>query len=131
MRPLVITGVARAESLPAGDGALLELQTSEGALELRFTFEDGERLIAAVQAAREKLQAERVHAARPPLPENDLPVVGWETAIDPINQEAILRARYPDETLRETRIPRRALPDITQFLDQARRRFEGSADMRQ
>jgi hypothetical protein len=42
-----------------------------------------------------------------------------------------LLARFPDETTQETRISRTDLPAIAQFLDQARRRFDGSADLRQ
>jgi hypothetical protein len=126
-----MTHLARAGSLSDGEGAAIELETSEGPLEIRFTYEDAERLIAALQGARQKIQAERAHSAQPPLPEAAKPVARWETAIDPVNQDAVLRARYTDQTTQETRIPRSDVPVIARFLDQACRRFEGSADMRQ
>ena len=126
-----MTNLARAGSLSDGEGTAIELETSEGPLELRFTYEDAERLIAALQAAQQKIRAQRAHSAKPPLAEAAKPVVCWETAIDPVNQDAVIRARYSDETSQETRIPRSDLPVIARFLDQACRRFEGSADMRQ
>jgi hypothetical protein len=126
-----MTDVARAGSLPDGEGAAIELETSEGPLEIRFTYEDAERLIAALQSAQQKTQAKRARSAKPPLPESAKPVARWETAIDPVNQDAVIRARYSDQTTQETRIPRSDLPGIARFLDQACRRFEGSADMRQ
>ncbi|HEX6265965.1 MAG TPA: hypothetical protein VFZ81_03615 [Burkholderiales bacterium] len=65
MNPLVMTRLARADALPEGESAVVQLDTTEGCLELRLTFEDAERLIAALQTAQAKIQAERAHSARP------------------------------------------------------------------
>jgi hypothetical protein len=126
-----MTNLARAGSLSDGEGAAIELETSEGPLEIRFTYEDAERLIAALQAAQHKIQAQRAHSAKPPLAEAAKPVARWETGIDPVNQDAVIRAHYSDQTTQETRIARADLPAIARFLIQACKRFEGSADMRQ
>jgi hypothetical protein len=131
MKPVVVVTIKGAEALPGGEGAFIEVETSEGPLELRCTYEDAERLIAALQSVRVKIQDARVHAGRPPLPENAKAADVWETAIDPVNQDALIRARYPDGTTQETRIPRNEVAAIARFLEQAARRFEVSAEMRQ
>lgn len=131
MKTIVLTGVARTDVLSAGDGALVVLDTVEGPLELRLTFDDAQALIEALHGAREQLQRERVQSARPPLPDAPKPVERWETTLDPINQEAVLRAHHADRSTRETRIARPDVRAIADFLEQACRRFESSADLRQ
>ena len=131
MKPVVVVTIRGAEALPDGEGAFLDIETSQGPLELRCTYEDAERLIAALQSARAKIQDARVHAAKPPLAEDAKAATVWETAIDPVNQDALIRARYPDRTTQETRIPRNEVAAIARFLEQAARRFEVSAEMRQ
>ena len=111
-----MTSLERAGSLPDDEGVLVEIDSTAGPLEIRFTYEDARRLIAALQ---------------PMVPEKAQPVLRWETAIDPVNQDAVILARVPDQTTQETRISRTDLPAIARFLDQARRRFDGSADLRQ
>jgi hypothetical protein len=126
-----MTGLARAEALSDGQGAFLEIATAEGPLELRFTYEDAGRLIAALELARERIQADRARSALPPLPDPPKAPVRWETALDPVNQDAVIRACYADRTSRETRIPRKDVGAIARFLEESDRRFEVSADMRQ
>jgi hypothetical protein len=131
MKPTVLLKILGAEALPDAEGAFIEMETSEGPLELRCTYEDAERLIAALQAARAKVQDARVHAAKPPLPEPEKPADRWETAIDPVNQDALIRAVYPDRTTQETRIPRSEVRSIARALEQVAQRFDVSAEMRQ
>ena len=119
MKRLVMMGLTRAGLLSDAQGVSVEVRTSEGPLEIRCTHDDAEQLIAALQA----LQAG--------LPPKEKPVVSWETAIDPVNQDAVIRARYADRTTQETRIPRTELAAIARFLDQASRRFASGAEMRQ
>jgi hypothetical protein len=131
MKPLVLLKINGAEALPEGQGAFVEMETSEGPLELRCTFEDAEKLLTALQSARAKVQDARVHAGRPPLPEVEKGPARWETAIDPINQDALIRAHYPDRPTQETRIPRNEVAAIARFLQYAATRFAVSAEMRQ
>jgi|SRR5687767_5261858 len=130
MKPIVLLKIKGADALAEGQGALIEMETSEGPLELRCTFEDAEKLADALQSARAKIQDARVHAARPPLPEGEA-TASWETAIDPVNQDALIRARYPGRPTQETRIPRNEVRAIARFLEQAAQRFDVSAEMRQ
>lgn len=104
-----MTKLGRTDSLSDGHGGCIEMETSEGPLEIRFTYEDAE----------------------PPLPDSPKVPERWETAIDPVNQVAVILARFPDHTTQETKIPRMQIAAITEFLKQASTRFEGSADMRQ
>ena len=131
MKRLVITGVSTAATLDDGRDAFVQIETNEGALELRFTYQDAERLIAAVHAARRQVQTERAHDGKPPLPRRDKAVVQWETALDPIDQNAVLVAHFADQSVQETRIARGDLKPIAQFLQETARRFESSADLRQ
>ena len=131
MKRLVMTKLRRSDSLSDGHGGFIEIETSEGPLEMRFTYEDAERLITALQTARQKIQDDRVKSAEPPLPDSPKLPERWETAIDPVNQVAVILARFPDHTTQETKIPRMQIAAITEFLQQASTRFEGSADMRQ
>jgi hypothetical protein len=48
-----------------------------------------------------------------------------------VNQVAVIRAHFPDRTTQDTRIPRSEIGAIAAFLEQAAKRFEASADMRQ
>ena len=130
MKPIVLLKIKGAQALPEGQGAFIEMQTSEGPLELRCTFEDAEKLADALRSARAKIQDARVHAGRPPLPEGE-GTPNWETAIDPVNQDALIRARYPGRPTQETRIPRNEVRAIARFLEQAAERFDVSAEMRQ
>ena len=131
MQRLVITGLRRTATAGDGHGALLELDTSAGPLELRVTYEDAERLIAALQAARTKVQDERVRTAKAPLPDKPNVPASIETAIDPVNQVAVVRARLSDETVQDLRIPRSEIAELAHFLDEALKRFEGGGEMRQ
>jgi len=72
-----------------------------------------------------------VHGAKPPLADTQKPVAQWETVIDPVNQDAVIRARFADKTTQETRIPRNDVPALARFLAEAARRFELSGEMRQ
>jgi hypothetical protein len=128
---LVMKHLARAEALPGGEGAQIEMDTTAGPLQMRLTYEDAGRLIDALRDARQRIQAERAHAAKPPLPETGKRAERWETAIDPVNQDAVIRAQYADRTTQETRIPRSELAAIARFLEEASRRFEAGAEMRQ
>lgn len=131
MERFVVTGLARAGSLADGESGLIVLETSAGPLELRLTYDDAERLIAGLQAARAKIQAERVRAAKPPLAETQKIATGFETAIDPVNQVAVIRARFADDTTEDARIPRTEIARLVEFLEDALTRFEGGAEMRQ
>jgi hypothetical protein len=114
-----MTKLVRADCLSDAEGACIELETSEGPLEIRLTHEDGERLIAALQSVQAK------------LPKKQKTVASWGMAIDPVNQDAVLLARYSDETTQETRIPGPQVAAVARFLDQASQRFESGAEMRQ
>jgi hypothetical protein len=130
MKPLVILRTVRSGALPDGKGAMVEVETTEGLLELRFTAEDAERLASAVQAARKELEALRVKTGKPPLGTARTPQ-RWETAIDPVEQQALLRTHFSDGTTETTPIPRPEIARITRFLDEALKRFEAGAEMRQ
>lgn len=130
MKPLVILRTVRSGALPDGKGAFVEVETTEGPLELRFTAEDAGPFAAAVQAAREDLEALRVKTGKPPLGAPRTPQ-RWETAIDPVEQQALLRTHFNDGTTETTPIPRPEIARIARFLDEALRRFEAGAEMRQ
>lgn len=51
MKRLVMTKLAQADGLSDAVGILVEMETSDGPLELRLTYEDAERLTAALQRA--------------------------------------------------------------------------------
>jgi len=131
MKRLVMTQLARVDSLSDGQGGALELETSEGPLEIRFTYEDAERLIGGLDAARSRIRQDRARAALPPIAEKQKLAVSWETAIDPVNQVAVVRAHFPDRTTQDIRIPRGDIAQIAEFLNHALRRMEPGSDMRQ
>ena len=131
MKPMVLLKIKGAEALPDAQGAFVEMETSEGPLELRCTYEDAARLIAALEAARAKIQDARVHLAKPPLPDDAKPVTRWETVVDPVNQDALIRAHFPDQPTQETRIPRSQVAALARALDEAAKRLAVSAEMRQ
>lgn len=131
MKRIVMTQLAGVDSLSDGQGGLLQLETSEGPLEIRFTYEDAERLIAALEAARGRIRDDRARAALPPIAEKHKLAASWEKAMDPVNQVAVLRAHFPDRTTQDTRIPRGDITDIVEFLGHALKRMEPGADMRQ
>jgi len=130
MRETVILDVRRAGALDNGKGAFVEVETNDGACEIRFTYEDGERLVAALHEARKQAEAERLRSGTPPAPASRRPE-RWETAIDPVEQTAILRTHFNDGTSEHTRIPRTEIARIARFLDGALKRFEAGAEMRQ
>ena len=128
---LVMTRLARADPLPGGEGGLLEMNTSAGPLQMRFTYQDATRLIDALRSTCQRIQAERALSAKPPHPGQPKVVAKWETAIDPVNQDAVIRARFADRTMQETRIPRSELAAMARFLGEASKRFESGGEMRQ
>jgi hypothetical protein len=130
MNPLVILRTVRSGAMSDGKGAFIELETSEGRLELRFTPDDAEHFIAALQAARKDLQALRVKTGKPPLGKPRT-AQRWDTSIDPVEQQAVLRTHFTDGTTETTTIPRAEITRITKFLEQALKRFEAGAEMRQ
>ena len=115
MKELVILGTLRAGAIEEGKGAFVEVETSEGPRQLRFTLEDAERLVGALHEARKDLR-------RP---------ARWDTAMDLVEQTAVLRTHFTDGTTEQTHIPRREIERIARFLDQALKRFEAGAEMRQ
>lgn len=130
MRETVIVSILRAGALEDGKGAFVQVETSDGPCEIRFTYEDGERLVAALHEARKQVELERAKAGTPPAPPNRKPE-RWETAVDPVEQTAILRTHFTDGTSEHTRIPRIEIARIAAFLNQALKRFEAGAEMRQ
>jgi|RhiMethySRZTD1v2_1073278.scaffolds.fasta_scaffold763254_2 hypothetical protein len=131
MKRIVMTGVGKVDTLSDGHGGALEIETSEGLLEIRFTYEDAERLIAALEAARGQIQEDRARSGLPPIAEKQKLAASWETAIDPVNQVAVVRAHFPDRTTQDTRIPRADIAQIAEFLEHALKRMEPGSDMRQ
>jgi hypothetical protein len=131
MEELVITDVLGAGSLDRGQGAFVEVHTSQGDRQLRLTFEDAERLIIKLQAARRAVQAERGKSGLPPIAEKPHIPAKWETAIDPVNQVAVLRARFADESMQEAEIPRAQIAALAEFLEQALKRLESGGELRQ
>ena len=131
MKRIVMTQLRRADSLSDGQGGVLELETSDGPLEIRFAYEDAERLIDALEAARGRIRDDRARAALPPIAEKQKLAASWEKAMDPVNQVAVLRAHFPDRTTQDTRIPRGDIADIVEFLGHALKRMEPGSDMRQ
>jgi hypothetical protein len=69
MKRIVMTGVGKVDTLSDGQGGALEIETSEGLLEIRFTYEDAERLIAALEAARGQIREDRARSGLPPIAE--------------------------------------------------------------
>jgi hypothetical protein len=130
MKELVILRTLRTGALPNGEGAFVDIETNEGPRQFRFTAEDAERLIAALHEARNQLHAERTKSGKPPLANSRTPQ-RWETAIDPVEQQAVLRTHFTDGTTEETHIPRAEIARIARSLEEALKRFEGGAEMRQ
>jgi hypothetical protein len=131
MKELAILGLLREGALPEGKGAFLEVETNEGSAQLRFTFDEAQALLAALQKTLKDIQAARAHAAKPPLPEKPRTPARWETAIDPVNQVAVLRAHFADDTTQDAQIPRTEIDRIARFLEQALKRFDSGGEMRQ
>jgi hypothetical protein len=131
MKELAILSVLREGALPEGKGAFLEVETNEGPRQMRFTLDEAQALLSALQNAVKDIQAARVHAGKPPLPEKPRTPARWETAMDPVNQVAVLRARFADDTTQDTQIPRMEIDRIARFLEQALKRFEAGGEMRQ
>ena len=131
MKRIVMTQLTRADSLSDGQGGALQIETSEGPLEIRLTYADADRLIGALEAARGRIRDDRARLALPPMAEKPKVVASWETAIDPVNQVAVIRAHFQDRTTQDTRIPRNEIAQIAEFLNHALRRMEPGSDMRQ
>jgi hypothetical protein len=131
MKELAILSLLREGALPEGKGAFLEVETNEGPCQLRFTLDEAQALLAALQKAVKDIQAARVHAGKAPLPEKPRTPARWETAIDPVNQVAVLRAHFADDTTQDAQIPRTELNRIARFLEQALKRFDSGGEMRQ
>ena len=131
MKELAILGVLREGALPEGEGAFLEVETNEGPRQLRFTLDEAQALLAALQNAVKDIQAARVHAGKAPLPEKPRTPARWETAIDPVNQVAVLRAHFADDSTQDAQIPRTEIDRIARFLDQVLKRFDSGGEMRQ
>jgi len=130
MKEIVILSTRSAGALEEGKGAFVEVETNDGPCQIRFTAEDAERLIAALHEARKQLQAERLKAGTPPPPVSRRPE-RWETAIDPVEQTVILRTDFSDGSSEHTRIPRIEIGRVARFLEQALKRFDAGAEMRQ
>ena len=130
MNKFVITRLLSAHPLPDAQGGAIELETHEGPIELRFTFEDAGRLIADLEIARERIREQHAHAGMP-IAEKPKLARRWDTAVDPVNQVAVLRAHFDDGTAQELRIARSDVARIAQFLQKALKRMEPGADMRQ
>src|SRR5687767_3239196 len=130
MKEIVILSTQRAGALDGGKGAFVEVETSEGPCQIRFTAEDAERLLTALHDARKQLQAERLKAGTPPPHVSRTPE-RWETAIDPVEQTVILRTEFSDGSSEQTRIPRMEIGRVAHFLQQALKRFDAGAEMRQ
>jgi hypothetical protein len=131
MKRVVMTRLAKVDSLSDGQAGALELETSDGPLEVRFTYEDAERLIAALEVVRGRIQEDRTRAALPPIAETPKLAASWETAIDPVNQVAVVRAHFADRSTQDIRIPRGHIAQIAEFLEHALKRMEPGSDMRQ
>ena len=129
MKALVLLEILRAGALPENKGAFLEVATNEGPRQIRFTFQDAERLSAAILEAHRQLEKARNQAGEPALPKRA--PQRWDTALDPVEQVAVLRTHFTDDTTEETRIPRSEILRITRFLDEALKRFEAGAELRQ
>ena len=130
MKEIVILSTQRAGALDEGKGAFIEAETSEGPCQIRFAAEDAERLLTALHEARKRLQAERVKAGTPPPLVSRTPQ-RWETAVDPVEQTVILRTDFSDGSSEQTRIPRMEIGRVARFLEQALKRFDAGAEMRQ
>lgn len=130
MKTFVITKLLSARALPGHEGGAIQLQTQAGPLELRFTFEDAGRLIADLEAARSRIREQHAHTGAP-IAEKPRIAERWETAVDPVNQVAVLRALFGDGTAQDLRIARGDIAAIADFLQRALRRMEPGADMRQ
>jgi hypothetical protein len=130
MKEIVILSTQRAGALDEGKGAFVEVETNEGPCQIRFTAEDAERLVVALRDARKQLQAERVKAGTPPAPLSRTPE-RWETAVDPVEQTVIVRTDFSDGSSEQTRIPRTQIARVIRVLEQALKRFEAGAEMRQ
>ena len=131
MKELAILSVLREGALPEGKGAFLEVETNEGQRQLRFTLDEAQALLSALQNALKDIQAARVHAGKAPLPGKPRTPARWETAIDPLNQVAVLRAHFADDTTQDAQIPRTEIDRIARFLEQALKRFDSGGEMRQ
>jgi hypothetical protein len=130
MEELVITRVARHGALPDSQGAYVEVETQAGTRQIRFTLEDAERLIAALHSALKEGRQARAKAGLPPAPGRPRTPERWDTALDPVQQVAVLRAHFSDYTL-EAEVARPDLPRIARFLEEALKRFEAGGEMRQ
>ena len=130
MKETVIIGVLRAGAVEERKGAFVEVDTNEGPRQLRFTSEDAERFVGALHEARRQLQAVRVNTGLPPL-RSSRAAQRWETAMDPVEQTAVLRTHFTDGTVEQTHIPRMEIARIARFLAEALKRFESGAEMRQ
>lgn len=130
MKTFVITRLLSAYALPEREGGALQLETHAGPLELRFTFEDAGRLIADLEAARSRIREQHAHAGAP-IAEKPKIAERWETAVDPVNQVAVLRAHFGDGTADDMRVARNDIAYVVKLLEQALRRMEPGADMRQ
>lgn len=130
MKELVILRALRTGALADGKGAFVEIETNEGPRQLRFTADDAEHLIATLREALKHIHAARTKSGKPPLAASRT-AQRWETSLDPVEQEAVLRTHFSDGTSEETHIPRSEIGGILRFLQQALRRFEAGAEMRQ
>ena len=71
MKELAILSVLREGALPEGKGAFLEVETNEGPRQLRFTLDEAQALLSALQNALKDFADDTTQDAQVPRTEID------------------------------------------------------------
>ena len=127
----------------AADNGLLAPEVATGILKVKgvnstgtrmgnwLSLQQAQALLSAPQNAQKDIHPARVHARKAPLPGKPRTPARWQTAIDPLNHDAVLRAHSADDTTQDAQIPRTEIDRIARFLEQALKRFDSGGEMRQ
>jgi hypothetical protein len=120
MQEIVIHMPLRFGPIDGGYGGWIDIETADGSRKLKFTYEHAEHLITALREAQVQITKEMLRVGKTPVHTTRIKkVLKLEGSVDPLQEVAILKTRFVDQTTQDTPIPKADIPRIVQFLNQA------------
>lgn len=115
----------KAGSPAGGEAGFILLETDRGPVNLRFAHDVSVNLILAIQQAQKAIHDERQKAGKTPIQTMVVKnVAQLEYGADVLNEVALIRTRFEDQSTQDLPIARKQIPDIVRFLNDALQQFE-------
>lgn len=128
MKTIAIKKPLKLGSPAGGEMGFVTVDAEDGQHELKFSHETAEDLILALRQAKKAIQDERKKAGKPPIETLVVKkVVQLEYSVDLLNEIALIRTRFEDQSTQELPIERSQIPDIARFLNDAMKSFESQS----